>query len=364
MKKIGILTFHDTLNYGASMQCYALQKKMQDLGADVEVIDYKSPRFVKEYSPFFVPVFNFRKVLYMLLALKMNTAKLKKKRIFQKKYIRLSNEYTPESIASANDVYDAFVTGSDQVWNWHLTDFDKVYFLDFVKKGKEKFSYAASFGVSEIEADKKKEYRKLLDNYTSISVREESGAKLIEELIGYKAETAIDPVFLLSVEEWEQIAKFPKESGYILLYSINNTLAYECAVVLSKKTKKKIVYLSAPLKRHGRFKKVTELGPDEFVGWFKAADYVITDSFHGVVSSILFEKQFVVLQDQNKYANANSRIMDLLNKLLLEERIIEELEEIGTVLQPINYKQVAERLNIYIQKSVSILKRIMGVEDE
>lgn len=360
VKKIGILTFHDTLNYGASMQCYALQQKLRLMGADAEVIDYKCPKFVKEYSPFYVPKFNIRKILYMLAALKMNVVKQKKKKMFQEKHIRMSKVYTPDNISSANENYDAFITGSDQVWNWHLTDFDTTYFLDFVRKDKDKYSYAASFGVSEIEKDEKENYRKLLCNYTKISVREESGAKIIENLIKTDAEVVVDPVLLLSAEEWEAVAKLPNMKDYILLYSINDTEAYSSAVELSKKTGKRLVYLSAPLKRRGDFEKITDVGPDEFVGWFKSADYVVTDSFHGVVTSVLFHKQFVALQDRRKEANANSRVKDLLNKLSLNSRIIDSKNQVDIITEQIDYSAVSEKLTPYIEGSVNFLKNITG----
>lgn len=360
MKKIGILTFHDTLNYGASMQCYALQEKLYLMGANVEVVNYRCPKFVKEYSPYFVSKRNIRKILYMLAALKMNVIKQEKKKKFQKKYIRLSREYTPDTIVAANEKYDAFITGSDQVWNWHLTDFDKSYFLDFVQNDKGKYSYAASFGISEIEEDKQAEYQKLLSGYSAISVREESGAKLLKEMINGNVEVVVDPVFLLSAEEWEKIAKKAPISGYVLLYSINDTEAYECAVKLAKRTKKKLVYLNAPVKRFGNFKKITNIGPDEFVGWFKSADYVVTDSFHGVVASILFEKQFIALQDRDIVANTNSRVWDLLNKIGLTDRIVKDTMQSDIIFEKIQYQQVKKALDVYIENSIVFLKKIIG----
>lgn len=364
MNKIGILTFQDTLNYGASMQCYALQEKLSLMGAEVQVIDYKCSKFMKEYSPFYVSQPNLRKFFYMLAALKMNIVKQRKKKLFQKKYIRLSKPYTLESISEANNIYSTFITGSDQVWNWHLTGFDKTFFLDFVKPGLKKYSYAASFGISEIEEEKIEEYRKLISGYDAISVREESGAALVHHLGQEVKQLVVDPVLLLNAEEWRKIEVKPQMKNYILLYSINNTIAYEYAYRLAQETNKKLVYLSAPLKKRGNFIKVVDPGPDEFVGWFDAADCVVTDSFHGVVTSILFHKQFVALQDRNKSANANSRVWDLLCRLSLTERVVDKCEQINVMNNKIDYVQVQNELNNYINDSVLFLKQIIGEINE
>ena len=362
--RIGILTFHDTLNYGASMQCYALQKKLALMGANVQVIDYKCPKFVREYSPFYISQLNFRKILYMLVALKMNIIKQCKKKKFQKKHMRLSKTYTPGTISEANDEYATIIIGSDQVWNWHLTGFDKTYFLDFVKPGIRKYAYAASFGVSEIETDKQEEYQRLLEGYVAISVREESGVKLIEQMRKETPQIVVDPVLLLTAREWKKVAVAPSMKGYILLYSINDTIAYEYAKTLVGATGKQLVYLSAPLKKYGSFKKVTAPGPDEFLGWFYSADYIVTDSFHGVVTAILFHKQFVALQDRSKIANANSRVWDLLGRLSLTNRVVDSIEQIDVMKKVIDYVQVQHKLDSYINISIKFLEKIVEENNE
>lgn len=357
--KLGILIFHDTLNYGASLQCYGLQKKLNMMGVQTEVVDYKCPKFIREYSPFFVSQKNIWKFLYMLAALKMNLKKQKKKALFQSKYLPLSKSYTPETIAQANEEYDAFITGSDQVWNWKLTDFDTAYFLDFVKPGKKKFSYAASFGLSQIEDGKKAAYKKLLSGYDEMSVRESKGAEIVQELIGRDADVVADPVLLLSKEQWEQIACVPNESQYILLYSINDTAAFAYAKKLAEVTGKELVYLSAPIKCRARCRKVREIGPDEFLGWFKNADYVVADSFHGTICSVLFEKKFVSLQDR-RAGNHNSRIVNFLERVGLTDRIVEDPSQQQVVQTPVDYSVVKEKLQEYVEESNAYLRKVIG----
>lgn len=357
--KLGIITFHDTLNYGASLQCYALQKKLNAMGIQTEVINYQCPKFVKEYSPFFVSQKNLRKFLYMLVAIKMNLAKQRKKVLFQKQYLPLSKKYTKNTITQANDEYDAFITGSDQVWNWKLTDFDTTYFLDFVKPPKKKFSYAASFGLSKIDDDKKSIYQSLLADYDQMSVRERKGAEIVQELISKTADVVADPVLLLEKAQWEEIATVPNIDDYILLYSINDTIAPDYAKQLAKKTGKRLVYLSAPIKCRINCKKVRDIGPLEFLGWFKNASYIVTDSFHGTVYSVLFEKQFVSLQDRRP-GNHNSRIVNFLEEVGLTDRIIDSLTQQETLENISNYSIVKEKLHKYIKKSNAFLKSIIG----
>lgn len=355
--KAGIITFHDTLNYGASLQCYALQKKLNSMGIDTEVIDYKCPWFLKRYSPFYIQEKTLAKVLYMIAAMPMNIIKQKKKREFHKYYLKLSRSYHRENIKKANEVYDLFITGSDQVWNWKLTDFDTTFFLDFVNKDKKKCSYAASFGFNRVDEDKKERYTELLGGYEAISVREQNAVELVNDIIGEEATLVSDPVFLLKKEDWASIAGKVDVKDYILLYSINDTDAYKYALKLAEKTGKKLVYLSAPIKRIGNFIAKRNIGPIDFLGWFLNADYIVTDSFHGTAFSILFEKQFVSLLARQTH-NGNSRLNNLLSILGLEERIVDKELSLDTIGEKIPYEFVNSKLKDYVGNSVAYLEKI------
>lgn len=359
MKKIGIITFHDTLNYGASLQCFALQKKIKDMGGSAEVIDYKCNQFLKEYSPFFVSEKNIRKFLYMLASLKMNLIKVYKKKVFQKTYLTLSKPYTSENIKKSNQEYDIFITGSDQVWNFHYAGFDKAYYLDFVEANKKKYSYGASFGMTDIPSEKEREYQKLLKGYNGISVRELSGKYLVEKILDEEATVVVDPVLLLSADEWVRIAKKPKYKNYVLAYSINDTAAYKIAKRISDETGYKIVYLSAPIKCFNKSKKVRDIGPEDFLGWFLMADYVVTDSFHGTVFSILFRKKFWVATNLGK-GKASNRIEELLKECNLEKQIVRKEIMTNIAQEDIDFASAQKILNNAIQKSEKFLEQIMG----
>lgn len=322
--KIGIITFHRALNYGAVLQAYALQEYLNTIGIDSEIIDYRS-----EYIEIFYkqikenPLKNPKMYLKELIYAPFNTLKRKKFDGFLKKYIKFSKKITTkEELKKINKEYDIFIAGSDQVWNLKWSGFDKTFFLDFAEDEK-KYSYAASFGFDKIPQEQEREYYELLSKFKKISVREESGKKIIKDLLHQECEVSLDPTCLISKAKWENIAKKPKEQNYILLYTLEKSKELEdYAEKKSKELNAKIVYIADAIKRKKKYIYRGFLGPDEFVGLFSNARYVVTNSFHGLMFSVIFEKSFC-LQYQKKEGAPNSRLIDFLNTYKLTNRIIE-----------------------------------------
>jgi len=207
--KIGILTFHRVYNYGAVLQSYALQKVIKQLGYDVEIIDYWCDYIYRPYS-----IENFKTksctdyIMGICGRIIYNFRKKKTKR-FQKS-IQYSPKVNQNNIKALNDRYDLFLVGSDQVWNYPLTNFDTTYLLDFITDNNKKVSYAASFGVKTIDDKYKETYAKLLSEFSSISVRESTGVSIVRELINKDVPMVADPVILLTSDEWESLAHMPK----------------------------------------------------------------------------------------------------------------------------------------------------------
>ena len=150
--KVGILTYHDTTNYGAAFQAFALQKKIEELGCDCEIIDYKCKAVTERYeikSPF--KSSNIKQCIKRILTNKNNRNLKLKFETFYKRYQKRSDKtYYKNTISETNNIYDKFIVGSDQVWNLRLSGEDTTYMLDFVKDDSKKYSYAASFGYSKI----------------------------------------------------------------------------------------------------------------------------------------------------------------------------------------------------------------------
>ncbi len=213
--RVGIITFHRAINYGALLQTYALQTSVEKLGCECEVIDYHNERIERQYKK--ITLMNAKGVKdvakFFLYATNQN-GKYDKFRSFASRYLHLSPVCSShDDLNKISSGYDLLIAGSDQVWNYRLTDFDTAYFLSFEKNRRKKNAYAASFGISEIPEEKIEDYRNLLNNYNEITVREKRGAELIKNLTGRDHGLALDPTLLLSKKEWDTIATERKENN-------------------------------------------------------------------------------------------------------------------------------------------------------
>ena len=312
-KRIGILTFHRADNLGAVLQAYALTRVLRErFGADAEIIDYRVPkveingRITKGLRAFAMRIY---------YAVKHRSFEL-----FRREHLRLSAECSKETVSAIADGYDAFVTGSDQVFNYDCSGWDDGYFLDFVPAGKEKYSYAASVGNYEFTAEEKKHTAELLDGFGCVSVRESSAYTALERLSGEKLRTDPDPVMLLSGEEWKEIMPSHPlcRQKYLFLYLIQPD-----AGIISEAEK----YASAHGLKIINNKKSPEFilhgSPAEFLRWIQDAECVFTNSFHGTAFSLVFGKSLAAdirLSD----GRVNTRVRDLLSLMGAERCIISD----------------------------------------
>lgn len=321
--KLGIITFHRAVNYGAVLQTYALTKYLNDSGFAAEVIDYRDNRVDNEYK-LFPKRSSIKRIIKDIIYFPIKKNKNKKFEEFRQSKIKISSQkYNNKTLIDSEKEYDYFITGSDQVFNYKLTDFDKNYFLDFIKDNNKKISYAASLGMDKIPDDKEKEYKRLLSGFSKISIREQQNKEMVENLTNKKVEVNIDPTFLIAKDEWQKLAKKPKEENYILIFVMQrNKSIFEFAEKLSNETNCKIIYIANDYKRIVRGKYKYNLSPEEWLGYFKYAKYIVTNSFHGLAFSILFEKNFYI-ELQKEPATANARLNNILEKFKLENRKVE-----------------------------------------
>lgn len=356
--KVSIITFSRAINYGAVLQSLALKETIQSLGNECDILNYKCKEVEKGASPFYIKSFSVKDILIFLMQIKMRINKNKKFDKFARKYLDKDKELlTPKNICIVKDNYDVFVTGSDQVWNYEITGFDKNYFLDFVNGEKQCISYAASFGVDKIPDMYKDKYCKFLKNMDCISVREEKGKQIIEDLSNKTKDSivCIDPVFLFDKSKWEQYLTNPLfDEEYILVYSINKSECYEVAKKLSQEKQIKIVGLQVPMSMRGDFKKIQTESPEEFLTWIHNAKYVITDSFHGTAFSIIFNKQFVVCTGGKTMSRA-SRQMNLLNLVNLGSQIC-SVNDYSMINNNIDYYRVNNQIDKKRQEALTYLR--------
>lgn len=320
--KVGILTFHRALNYGALLQAYALQNFLDSCGMESYIVDYRSDYIEYFYKPVKANPFKDTKTFIRELLYKnKNVGKRKKFDAFINQYIKMTRSlYSYSELIKLNDEFDFFLTGSDQVWNWRWSGFDKTYFLDFSDIGK-RYSYAASFGFDTVPDDKKDIYISLLNQFQAISVREKSGVDLIKKLTSRDAVNSIDPTLLISVETWNSIAEKPSENGYVLLYTLENSEELEnLAFSLARKYHVEVIRIVDTIRKIGEYKSKGFLSPAEFVGLFANATSVVTNSFHGLMFSCIFEKEFHIAYQKGENA-PNARLIDFVREYDLECRV-------------------------------------------
>lgn len=323
--RVGIITFHNAINYGAVLQAYALNRIINEEWADAEIIDYLNPQIINTYKPFnygkSITLKNILKAISYYPFLKVKNYKFRR---FVNKEICISKPYrTNDALKQISNKYEKFISGSDQIWNFQNTNNDNTYFLDFVNDKKKKYSYAASFGISEIPQKYKNIYKSLLMGFEKISVRESQGAKIVYDLTNRKSCINLDPTFLITKEMWLQLCKTEiHEKNYIVLYLMEYSLGIiQFAEKLSNELGLKIIYINSSLVNRVNGKYVRTAGPKRFLKLIAESSYVVTNSFHGLAFSIIFNKNFFI-DFQERKQNSNSRIEELLSLFKLEDRLI------------------------------------------
>lgn len=376
--KAGILTFHHAHHYGAQLQAYALMRAVQKAGAECEVINYVRVD-TTEGNRLFKKGLSARSLLSNANTL-LNYGKLKKRysrfESFVHDGMNLSDKFysTYGQLEKDAPVYDVYVCGSDQIWNpliYRENTFDPAFFADFAKSGR-RIAYAPSFGISSIPEDKRELLRHYLDRFECLSVREKQGETIIRDIAGREAQTVLDPTLLLKGEDWSAVSSAPSYGEpYILCYFITDGRKYGSFVQeLSEKYKLPVVSLCGsrrvvPETRH----KVLDAGPREFLGLFRNASVVCTDSFHGTVFSINFKKEFYCFESSQKSEKAvNSRLYSILDRLGLLSRIFTptmELKDFGnkvdTLNVPLDYATVDKLLEKEREVSANYLKDSLGL---
>lgn len=331
--KIKIITMHRIYNYGSVLQTYATQKFFERYSNDVSVIDYVTP-----WGTFFKKWLNGSKnPIY--LAGKLLSVFLKEMTIgrFLRKNISLTKKYI--SFADlANDAPEAdlFVTGSDQTWNPDYTfGIDEGYYLGFTDK--KKISFAASFGKSRFNKEETGRTKELLSKYDLITVREISGLGILKSM-GLQGKVIIDPTLQLTKEDWISISskRLIKEKYLILMLLYNeDNHATEYARKIADEKGLKLVKLSWELRKPAMVDKLmTHRSPADFISLFSNAEFVVTNSFHGLAFSINLNKQFIVVP-RLEY---NTRLESLLEVTRLESRMADDEESaINSARQHIDY---------------------------
>ena len=326
--RIGILTFHSAHNYGAVLQCYALQTYLECLGHKVEVIDYRLPSMLKVYQ-----VFDFRRFLSLnpLLCFRKITKELRLLPLRRHRYASFesfinSNLHLAPTANITDLPYNIIFIGSDQVWNTQLTSgYDKYYWGKFTHPAATILAtYAASMEGNPSD-EKCREMIPLLHNFSFLSVREEMLARRLQEHSHVEVQSTVDTTLLLNPSAWRSLAgERIIKNDYVLLYEVQpNSRAEQAAAIAAKELGTTVVTLASLLEANkDDFSAIAS--PITFLNLCRYATFIVAASFHGTVFSLLFSRPFVSIKSNTK---KDGRINNLLNPMGLEERFVSYLDE-------------------------------------
>lgn len=333
--KIGILTFHDAHNYGAVLQAYALKTYLKGLGHNTRIINYHH-----ENLPYGFPREN-------------NPIRWEKFEVFIKELIDNDEKvYIREEELEKLDI-DAWICGSDQIWNTEITGFfNNGLFLNFNTNAK-KISYAVSMGIKRLPKEYEEQFRHSLKNLDSISVREETLKEYAKEFVDKNITRTLDPTLLIEEKDYEDLILENNYGKYILIYElVPDKRLIEVAEKLSIETGLKIIELNDKKKANYSYNQISDAGPDEFLTLIKNAKFVVTNSFHGTIFSIIFKKEFFTI---TRTEDRNTRLENILNIVDMKDRLIDNTEDFYKVKKQ-DYKKAYVNLRKEKQKSIDFLK--------
>ena len=356
--KLGIITMVSD-NYGNRLQNYALQQTMKKIGAEVETF----------HNPFLLNYSEWKHILKKPIKAIVYSLTKKRRGMFEREctFEKFNREYitwskfwlnNPRHLAQIDSNYDRVISGSDQVWNPESCNIDGRYFGTFVPSEK-RFSYAASFGLTTIPAERKNEWAEYLNGMNKISVREEAGKHIVQELTQRVCEKHLDPTLLLDVSEWRKIEHKPSKVDltrrYVLTYFLGEPSGEQQRYIQKMAQKRNCEILEL---NNVNIPALYNCGPKEFLYLIDHAECIFTDSFHGTVFSILFQKQFKVFERNGLENSMSSRIDSLLDMLELENSGCRYIGEQDEILSP-DYESVLHILQKEKDRSIEYLAGVL-----
>lgn len=321
-KKIGIFTLHRAINYGAVWQCYALKRTCELLGHEVETIDYNPyGHYTFSGALRHKPLMVYRNLMFMY---QFNQ--------FVSKRLKPSTHIESHEWIKANPPQDdIYIVGSDMVWsNAVVGDYLDLYLLDFAPSNVKRISYAASTGGNPMELN---DYQlRELNKFSAISIRERQSVSDVQKLTNISVTDVCDPSLLLTKEEYEGIEKKPLwlPKHYIVYFDLaGDPFCADAVKQLSKQLKLPILNLVGKYKRWARYNYMTPT-PEQWLYIIHHADFICTNSFHGVAFSIIYRRPFICCAVQKGgRSKTNGRVLNLLDQTHLQDRYVTETSQIS-----------------------------------
>lgn len=361
-KKIAILTQPLHVNFGGTLQAFALQKTLIGMGHQVETLNYdwkKSSDLKKILSSLKHKILSNKSIFPFF------ENELQAIRAEHKKFIKNNIKYS-ESLYSHQDLknyiesqsFDAVIVGSDQVWRVAYSPRIESFFLDFLSHDNQikKIAYSASFGIDQWQFNKQKtiEIKRLLKKFQSVSVREKSAVELCQQYLDVEVKHTLDPTLLLEAKEYLELLN-PKQKninniGKIFVYVLDKNKSKEKMIENISRELDKEIFYNQPEKNNKNSYFIKDLEPyiyppiESWIESFFDADFIITDSFHGTVFSILFNKEFIVINNEDR---GNARFESLLELFDLKDRLVSCHDEgyLKLIRKKTDFEQVNKKLN-------------------
>lgn len=380
--KIGIVTLwtSDT-NYGQQLQCYALQTYLRAAGHDAYLIRYslqqdiKRTPLLKRMLKIFNPILLSNFILYKIRIARIWREQALHPRYFsdfRNKFIKQSQKeyYSYDELQKNPPDAEVYITGSDQIWNLFLLinkslTTMKVHLLDFGDSSVRRIAYAASFGEKQLDNDSIEIFAPLLKKFDYISVREKSGVAICKQCGVDTAEWVLDPTMLLDIQQYRALyqAEILKKhtKPYCFLYLFAHLSIFQVQLICNWAKQRKLDIVSAIggylFDKYSKFNREYPTIP-EWISLIDNAEYVITDSFHGSVFSLLFSKKFAVIPKVGQYSGMNERLLSLFEMFHIEPRYL--TNNMDVLDRDINWDDISNRLNV-LRSSNNLLKIIASM---
>ena len=375
MKLIAVVNRTNLKNYGSLLQVYGLCKAIQNLGYRVEVV-WESGGLSKNWDirPNKILHTTFKLLTHPKLFLStFNTARSVNNRVIEPDKVERFDRFVKKNLSCSfyptkdlkeiakTDEYYKFVCGSDQIWSSTTLYVDPLMYLRFAPKEK-RIAYAPSLGRDFIPDYNESIMRRYINDIPHVSVREEVGKKLIKELTGRDVPVVLDPTLLLSKAEWDELKSSNESLGYVLCYFLDTTSDEVIKKIeeICLQSNKTIINIGCPISSSGKVEIMNvNAGPSEFLGFVDKADMIFTDSYHGMLFSIIYQRPFWSIARNYGEFDQSSRQKTVLSMIHLEERYIDKNNLETVSLEGIDYKDASAVLQQKRKYSIDYLENAL-----
>lgn len=367
--KIDVITLHRVRNYGSSLQTLATQMFLKELGCETEIIDYYPERYsskgllkrLKNKSK----KLRSNPILLLMARIAIAPSYYKKHLVFDdflRKHINLTDKtyYSELDLKNSLPQADAYCTGSDQVWNSHWNEgVDRPFYLSFLPDDAYRFSYASSIGDKNLSGSEKQEVAPMLNKYSHISVREDSGMAILQDMGITGVEQVLDPTLLFDANAWAPfVSNRYKDQKYVVTYNLHHDKRIDqYAAKLAEKHQLKVLNISYnwhDIIRSGHLVWCPAI--EEYLGLIRDAAYVVTDSFHATAFSLIFGTKFIDIFPEQ----ASARLRSVLKLTNTENRGFDEMPALDAADDVTDFDKVHEILRNEREKSVQYMNMILG----